>query len=353
MADTLSRCFTMVEVQPRVQEKEEKILNTIHEKLAHPGVRIVKETLRPYMRIPKLEQKYSRIRANCKTCQKFLRTSKKYGKVGKGLSTKTPFKDISSDIYGPVPCQKFRDDDQESKFYILTITDRATRWTECFHLKTLQPKEVVKHFEKWIRNNSSPETLLTDQGRTYLSEEFTRYIKAKQIQPIRTSPYNPTGNSISERLNQTITRVLQVSEPTTIKKIISKINYVLQNQNHRTLDASPFELCKRRSNFDPEKRELPGFSNHHLEKLDKAAKVSEDRLNRGRVPYTYRVGEKVYKQVQRAGKLDPYWEGPFIIRKLSDTQDTCVLENETRRVTTNSKQIRPIRGGQDVSQNPN
>lgn len=142
MADTLSRICLVKETE------EEEVLEGIHQKLGHPGVRIVRNALRPYHNIKNLTKKYQRKREECDVCQKYLRTTRRYGKIGGTLSTIVPFKHISSDIYGPIPCNKFSGSNFEEKFYILTITDRTTRWTECYALKSLSTKELIAHFKK-------------------------------------------------------------------------------------------------------------------------------------------------------------------------------------------------------------
>jgi hypothetical protein len=62
-------------------------------------------------------------------------------------------------------------------------------------------KKLIVHFEKWLRHNPRPEACLTDQGRNYIEQEFELYLSKKNIKHLKTTPYNPTENSISERLN--------------------------------------------------------------------------------------------------------------------------------------------------------
>lgn len=175
------------------------------------------------------------------------------------------------------------------------------------------------------------------------------YLETEKIKHVKTSTYNPTGNGISERINQTTTRVLQVSEPTTIEKIMRKTNIVLQNQPHRSLNASPYEVCKRRSQFDPQQRTLSGFTQKHISRAREVAEATQSRLNKGRTPHTYRIGEIVFKEAQvRKTKYDPYWEGPYTITEISPYQTRCTLENSSRVIQTNTKTIRPTKRGQDV-----
>lgn len=61
--------------------------------------------------------------------------------------------------------------------------------------------------------------------------------------------YNPTGNSISERIKQTITRVLQASQQTPIKMSL-KMNCAFKNQYSYSLKDSPQEKQYGHSLFD-------------------------------------------------------------------------------------------------------
>lgn len=223
-ADMMSRCCYTRETDqtsqqtsitrktPKDAQDEERILSKVHNVLCHPSPKTMEMALRKYWNIKELRKKTRKIRDHCKKCQETMKTTVKYGHINGNIGTTEPWLHISSDIYGPIETQEFEEGSTSNKFYILTIIDRCTRWAECFKLNSLNPDEIIKHFETWISDKPKPRTCLTDQGRSYISTKFFEFLKTKEIKHLITTPYNPTGNSISERINQTITRVLQTNK---------------------------------------------------------------------------------------------------------------------------------------------
>lgn len=120
---------------------------------------------------------------------------------------------------------------------------------------------------------------------------------------------------MSERINQTITRVLKCNKGVKITKLIHKVNFVLQNSPHSVLRASPFEVCHRYSKFDTEKRVLPDVIPMLKQLNDYANEKNNKRINKDRKPYNFTVGESVYLLNKQKSKLDATWIGPYTIRK--------------------------------------
>lgn len=161
----------------------------------------------------------------------------------------------------------------------MTITDRCTRWSECYLIKDLKPRRLIKSLSKWLEKNTKPETILTDLGTNYITSEFKDFLNKMGIKPRNTTSYNPTGNSISERINQTITRVLMANKKVKLRQLIKKVNHTLQNQPHRSLGASPHEIVKRFSIFDPKQNKLAGLSQEVLMRMKREQEINEVNMN--------------------------------------------------------------------------
>ncbi|KAG0429710.1 hypothetical protein DMUE_5726 [Dictyocoela muelleri] len=71
-----------------------------------------------------------------------------------------------------------------------------------------------------------------------------------------TSPYNPTCNGISERLNATIKNKLRIYKGESLNEIVKKIEVNLNFSFHSTLKASPIEILKGYSVFDLLKKNI-------------------------------------------------------------------------------------------------
>ncbi|KAI5151367.1 hypothetical protein ENBRE01_2092 [Enteropsectra breve] len=151
-------------------------------------------SVKGYVKIHKLKQKVQQLVKKCKTCQLTKTYRMNYGRLQGQLSTTTPFKDISTDILGPIKTEHFSDQTEDSKFYILTITDRFSRWSQLFMLTTLNVARICKAFKTWIRLHGPPATCLSDQGRQFISREFKNLLKPYKIQSV-----NPQGTTVQLR----------------------------------------------------------------------------------------------------------------------------------------------------------
>lgn len=95
---------------------------------------------------------------------------------------------------------------------------------------------------------------MTDQGKQYTSHEFRKFLIRYNIKHITTTAYNPTGNSISERINQEIGKGLRALRNLTIGDAINKIEFSINNLYSSTLKCSPHAIIYSTNLLDPLKR---------------------------------------------------------------------------------------------------
>lgn len=76
-----------------------------------------------------------------------------------------------------------------------------------------------------------------------------------EIEHHKTTAYNSTGNSVSERINKTIGEVLRCRRGKTLRKTMVTINRRLQETYHRTIGTTPKEVIvnyQKQLQGDPE-----------------------------------------------------------------------------------------------------
>lgn len=129
---------------------------------------------------------------------------------------------ISSDILGPLNSEEFREPHKNQKFFILTITDRCSRWTEIFKLNEITPESIIKHFIIWISRHGSPETVLSDQGRQYTIKKYQEFSKTNGIKSKLTTVANPIRSKNLQRIKR---RTIQTktSEPQNSEMLSNRI----------------------------------------------------------------------------------------------------------------------------------
>ena len=335
---------------------ENQILLAIHEKLGHPGVETQYKSIKKYINIKNAKSKISHFIKSCDLCNLRKRGKNIRGSLKGNLCTKIPFKDISMDIYGPIFYKGEISRGNTEKIYLLTFIDRCTRWARVARLKDQSADEVVRVTkQEWLNNHTIPSTILTDQGTQFKAQIFQEALKERNIIHKQTSAYNPTGNSMSERINQTIARTIRCYRHLPIDDILAIINQALQISYHRALGASPHEVVYKFSPLDPLKRRLNSPLEESNRKSLENAKKDTIRRNKQRDEnYHYKVGEKVLLKSFIRGKYDDFWEGPFTIEKVHISENSFIISNEYRRTQANLKQIKPafIRGGDLVVPSP-
>lgn len=343
IADHLSRINTLNLANSTVKSQNiDNVIKEAHLKLSHPGETTLYYTLNKYYKDKDLKKKISNLVKNCEICLKCKKRNKGYGEIKGTLVTNELWKHISSDIYGPITEEENFKRGGTGKTYLITFTDRCSRWTRILEIKDISAETVINAFEKiWFKSYPKPESILTDQGRQYTSSIFQKYLMKHSIRHIKTTSYNPTGNSISERLNQIIGRTFRCNPTLPVKEIIKMAEFSLQSAYNRVLGASPEEIVLGKSSFDPNphslKLDLPKLNERQTKILQK----QQSAMNSKRKNHIYKPGDLVMKKIEVRGKFDPFYEGPLQIDKILN-ENVYILKNENKKITANLKQIFPI-----------
>ncbi|GJU35048.1 retrotransposon protein, putative, ty1-copia subclass [Tanacetum coccineum] len=131
---------------------------------------------------------------------------------------------IHTDVCGPL-----RHVLKQGASYFITFMDDYSRCGYVYLLNHIHEVfKTFKMFKNEVENQleKTIKALRSDRGGEYISQEFKDYLKACGIVQQLTPPYTPQHNGMSERRNQSATRILNMV-PT--KKV----------------DKTPYELCGR------------------------------------------------------------------------------------------------------------
>ena len=114
---------------------------------------------------------------------------------------------VHTDLCGPMQIESVG-----GSRYLLTFIDDYSRYTVVYLLK--RKSEVTSKFKEFVmlmENNSHQikklnviNSVRSDNGGEYRSDEFKKYCSEKGISQQFTNPYCPQQNGVSERLNRTI-----------------------------------------------------------------------------------------------------------------------------------------------------
>ncbi|GKA12751.1 chrysanthemyl diphosphate synthase [Tanacetum coccineum] len=115
---------------------------------------------------------------------------------------------IHTDVCGPL-----RHVSRQGASYFITFTDDYSRYDYVYLLKHKHEVfETFKVFKNEVENQlgKTIKALQSDRCGEYISQEFKDYLKACGIVQQLTPPYTPQHNGVSERRNQSATRILNM-----------------------------------------------------------------------------------------------------------------------------------------------
>jgi transposase InsO family protein len=125
----------------------------------------------------------------CTICQKYKRSTKKYGKLPTRIPVTTPWVEVRVDHIGPYTQS---DNLSAPKYFALSIIDPATSWIELHPLPNLSAITTCTVFgNNWLCRYPRPYKCIYDQGSAFTSNEFQELLSSYGIVPSPTTIQNP------------------------------------------------------------------------------------------------------------------------------------------------------------------
>ena len=92
-----------------------------------------------------------------------------------------------------------------------------------------------------------PETIVTENGSCFTSEEFEYFLKQNAIKHITSTPYHPSMNRLAERAVQIIKKGLKKVTHGSVKSRFVKILLAYRTTPHSTTGDTPAKLLLNRN----------------------------------------------------------------------------------------------------------
>ena len=281
------------------------------------------------------------------------------------IITSKPFQLVTCDILGPLPKT------ERGAKYILVFICHFTKWVEIYGINTLEAVEVARCLIDLICRHGSPEGLLSDQGRNFESALFKEVCELLDVHKLRTTPYHPQCDGLTERFNRTLISMLKIfvnQNQDDWDLLLNKLAFAYRTTVNRMTGQTPFEMVYGRQPklpidlFFPNEAE-PIELDHgeyvkevkerltlmfELVQLDKQvkldkSKIAYDRKVRG---CDYEVGDKAWlinseKKKGVSPKLMKAWKGPYeIIEKLGPVNYKIKFVNGKKKVVVHKNRLK-------------
>jgi hypothetical protein len=175
-----------------------------------------------------------------------------------------------------------------------------------------------------------------------VAERFTKFLENRGITHTLSSAYNPTGNIIVERINQTIGNTIRCAKGKSLTKAITLCE---RNQNltfHSSLGTSPFSVLTGTHPLNNSTPSIYSAIDGAARQAKRAAKDRDSR-NRTRITYTFKPGDQVCIKNPFPDKLDARWPGPYKVTSVSE-KGYLLVEKNKRIQRVNQKRIKPFKG---------
>ena len=222
--------------------------------------------------------------------------------------------------------------------YLLVLQDYFTKWAEAIPMPNQTAECIAGILIDLFSRFGIPEILHSDQGANFESTMIRRVCAAFGVLKSRTTAYHPQGDGMVERFNRTLLQLLRCyTEQNDVdwEGNLPLVLYAYRTASNASTGFSPFVLMMGR---DPVLPSLPSMTNSSAEdptsydsnlrvKMAELRDMVESHIvqeaKRQKEHYDTRTqsrefweGDAVWLQNPTAGKLDPKWEGGWVVKKV-------------------------------------
>nr|ABA95996.1 retrotransposon protein, putative, unclassified [Oryza sativa Japonica Group] len=94
--------------------------------------------------------------------------------------------------------------------FILVVTDYFTKWVEAIPLKKVDSGDAIQFVQEHIIYRFGlPQTITTDQGSIFVSDEFVQFADSVGIKLLNSSPYYAQANGQAEASNKSLIKLIK------------------------------------------------------------------------------------------------------------------------------------------------
>jgi hypothetical protein len=141
----------------------------------------------------------------CDACQRYARNGLHLELPLHPSLPLTPLEKWGIDYVGPISPPSSRRNE-----YIIVATEYLTKWAEAKAVKTTDAKQMaIFLYENIISHFGYPKILISDRRTHFINDAIVEMTTLFNINHRKTIPYHPQTNGQTERVNQTLVRILR------------------------------------------------------------------------------------------------------------------------------------------------
>ena len=126
----------------------------------------------------------------CQACQRFSKIQIVPASVMNPIIKSWPFRGWAMDMIGQI-----NPSSSKGHQWVLAATDYFIKWVEAVPMRSVASRDVISFVKEHIIHRFGiPQTITTDGGSVFISEEFRKFADDMGIKLIRSSPYYAQAN---------------------------------------------------------------------------------------------------------------------------------------------------------------
>jgi hypothetical protein len=129
---------------------------------------------------------------------------------------------------------------------VLVATDYFTKWTKAVPLRNMTHQEVIRFVQEHIIHRFGiPQTLMIDQGTSFMSHQFWEFTASMKIKVLNSSPYYAEANGQVESSNKTLLKIIKkkIDEfPRKWHEVLLEALWAHRTSKHGATKVTQFEL---------------------------------------------------------------------------------------------------------------
>ena len=301
---------------------------------------------------------------DCPTCVQKRKTREQHG-LPANIPFGYPWQTVCVDMVGPLPTS------EEGYKYILVAIDAFTHNIEVEAVVDATAETFIRFLvETVIARHGVPSFILSDNGRNFVATAVEKVYSSFGIVGKKSTPYNPQGNGLTERVIRTINFLLRLSCGGNLKanwpRKLPACIFAYRKTPHKATGFSPYFMEHGRepdlgliaiTDVDPTSfTDFDGYATQMTMAINAAHKLAAKAIERQQArrnaalllkqpPTTFEPGDMVWlhkDQTEGTSKLYWAWKGPMEITQKYSAQVYKLFDPSTNE-TYDKINIRRLR----------
>ena len=190
------------------------VVDLLHE--SHSGISRIKSLARSYVWWPGMDAVLEKRVRECGQCQEYQKAPAK-ALLHPWEFPEQPWSRVHADFAGPF----------EGKMYLLMV-DAYSKWIEVHIVNAATSSVTIDKMRTVFATHGIPELLVTDNGSSFTSAEFSNFLSRNGIRHVTSAPYHPATNGLAERAVQTFKLAMKKQSSGSFGVSVGQILFHLQ-----------------------------------------------------------------------------------------------------------------------------